>query len=158
MRLRLLAPRYWLTWAGLGLLRLIAFLPYSAIVWLGRGLGTVLRHLPISFAHTARRNIELCLPELSPEERAHLLKEHFASLGIAVLEIPHAWWTPPERLAKLVRLEGAEHLDAALAGGRGAIVLTAHFTSLEMAGRALAHVAKIGFLYRPPKNLSRIHI
>jgi len=73
MRLRLLAPRYWLTWAGLGLLRLIAFLPYSAIVWLGRGLGTVLRHLPISFAHTARRNIELCLPELSPEERAHLL-------------------------------------------------------------------------------------
>ena len=152
MRLRLLAPRYWLTWAGLGLLRLIAFLPYSAIVWLGRGLGTVLRHLPISFAHTARRNIELCLPELSPEERAHLLKEHFASLGIAVLEIPHAWWTPPERLAKLVRLEGAEHLDAALAGGRGAIVLTAHFTSMEMAGRALVTVAPAGFLYRPPKN------
>jgi Kdo2-lipid IVA lauroyltransferase/acyltransferase len=152
MRLRLLAPRYWLTWAGLGLLRLLALLPYGAIVHLGRGLGAVLRHLPISFAHTARRNIELCLPELSPEQREHLLKEHFASLGIALLEIPFAWWTPPERLAKLVRLEGTEHLEAALAGGRGAMVLTAHFTSLEMAGRALVHVATIGFLYRPPKN------
>ena len=66
MRLRLLAPRYWLTWAGLGLLRLVALLPFSAIVRLGRGLGALLRHLPISFVHTARRNIELCLPELSP--------------------------------------------------------------------------------------------
>jgi KDO2-lipid IV(A) lauroyltransferase len=152
MRLRLLAPRYWLTWAGLGLLRLVAFLPFSAIVRLGRGLGALLRHLPISFVHTARRNIELCLPELSPAAREHLLKEHFASLGIALLETPIAWWASPARLAKLVRIEGAEHLHAALARGRGAMVLTAHFTSMEMAGRALATVTPAGFLYRPPKN------
>jgi len=152
MRLRLLAPRYWLTWLGLGLLRLLALLPFGAIVRLGRWLGVVLRHLPLGFLETARRNIELCLPELSSAERERLLKEHFASLGIALLEIPFAWWSPPERLAKLVRLEGTEHLRAALARGRGAMVLTAHFTSLEMAGRALTHVATIGFLYRPPKN------
>jgi len=152
MRLRLLAPRYWLTWAGLGLLRLVAFLPFGAIVRLGRLLGALLRHLPLSFANTARRNIELCLPELSLEEREQLLKEHFASLGIALLEIPCAWWTPPERLAKRLRLEGAEHLEAALARGQGAIILTAHFTSLEMGGRALVQAAPVGFLYRPPKN------
>ena len=152
MRLHLLAPRYWLTWVGLGLLRLVAFLPYGVLVRLGRGLGLVLRHLPISFARTARRNIELCLPELSPEARERLLKEHFASLGVAVLEIPFAWWAPPRRLAKLVRVEGGEHLRAALARGRGAIVLTAHFTSMEMGGRALVSVAPVAFLYRPPKN------
>jgi Kdo2-lipid IVA lauroyltransferase/acyltransferase len=152
LRLRLLAPRYWLTWAGLGVLRLLAFLPFAVIVRVGRGLGTVLRHLPLSFMNTARRNIELCMPELSRPERERLLNEHFASLGVALLEIPFAWWTPPRRLAKLVRIEGAEHLHAALARGRGAIVLTAHFTSMEMAGRALATVAPAGFLYRPPKN------
>jgi len=152
MRLRLLAPRYWLTWAGLGLLRLLAFLPYGAIVRVGRGLGMVLRHLSPGFVRTARRNLELCLPELSPEARERLLKEHFASLGVALLEIPSAWWAPPQRLAKLIRVEGAEHLQAALARGRGAIVLTAHFTSMEMAGRALVTVAPVGFLYRPPKN------
>ena len=133
MRLRLLAPRYWLTWVGLGLLRLLAFLPFGAMVRLGRWLGWVLRHLALGFVETARRNIELCLPELAGAEREHLLKEHFASLGIALLEIPFAWWSPPERLAKLVRLEGTEHLEAALARGRGAMVLTAHFTSLELA-------------------------
>ena len=152
MRLRLLAPRYWLTWAGLGLLRLVAFLPFGAIVRLGRLLGALLRHLPLSFANTARRNIELCLPELTPEEREQLLREHFASLGIALLEIPVAWWAPPERLAKLLRIEGTEHLDAALVRGHGAIILTAHFTSLEMGGRALVQAAPVGFLYRPPKN------
>jgi KDO2-lipid IV(A) lauroyltransferase len=152
MSLRLFAPRYWLTWAGLGLLRLVALLPFAAIVSLGRGLGTLLRHLPLSFVRTARRNIELCLPELSPEQRERLLKEHFVSLGIALLEIPFVWWSTPTRLAKFVHMEGVEHLRAAQARGRGVIILTAHFTSMEMAGRALLTVAPVGFLYRPPKN------
>ena len=152
MRLRLLAPRYWPTWVGIGLLRLLALLPFAAIVPLGRAVGALLRHLPISFIHTARRNIELCLPELEPEAREQLVREHFASLGIALLEIPFAWWSRPERLAPLTRVEGTEHLQAALARGHGVILLTAHFTTMEMAGRALAGVTKVGFLYRPTKN------
>ena len=152
MQLRLLAPRYWLTWAGLGLLRVLALLPFAAIVGLGRVIGAVLRQLPISFVRTARRNMELCLPELSPQERARLLRAHFASLGIGLLEIPFTWWSKPKRLARIVHLEGIEHLRAALERKRGVILLTAHFTSLEMAGRALLDVAPVGFLYRPPKN------
>ena len=130
MRLRLLAPRYWLTWAGLGILRLLAFLPFGAIVRVGRRLGPVLRYLPLGFAAIARRNLELCMPELSADARERLLKEHFASLGVALLEIPWVWWSRPERFTRLLRIEGAEHLRAALARGRGAIVLTAHFTSM----------------------------
>ena len=152
MRLRLLAPRYWLTWAGLGLLRLLALLPYAAIVRLGRLLGAVVRRLAPGFVRTARRNIELCLPELSAEARERLLNAHFASLGIALLETPLAWWITPAPLAKLVRIEGAEHLRAALARKRGVIVLTAHFTSMEMAGRTLVSIAPVGFLYRATKD------
>jgi KDO2-lipid IV(A) lauroyltransferase len=152
MRLRLLAPRYWLTWVGLGLLRLVALLPFAAIVSVGGALGTLLRHLPLSFVHTARRNLELCLPELSAQDRERLLDRHFASLGVALLEIPFAWWSSPRRLARVVRMEGVEHLQAAQARNQGVILLTAHFTSMEMAGRALLTVAPVGFLYRPPKN------
>jgi KDO2-lipid IV(A) lauroyltransferase len=90
MRLRLLTPRYWLTWAALGLLRLVALLPFGAIVQVGRGLGIVLRHLPLSFVHIARRNLELCMPELPTQARERLLNEHFKSLGVALLEIPFA--------------------------------------------------------------------
>jgi Kdo2-lipid IVA lauroyltransferase/acyltransferase len=152
MQLRLLSPRYWLTWVGLGLLRLVALLPFAAIVLLGQALGAALRHLLFRFVRTARRNIELCLPELSAEARERLLNQHFASLGVALLEIPFAWWSSPQRLARVLRMEGVEHLRAAQAHNRGVILLTAHFTSMEMAGRALLTVAPVGFLYRPPKN------
>lgn len=152
MRLRLLAPQYWLTWAGLGLLGLCALLPYALLVPLGALLGAVLRHLAISFVRTARRNIELCLPELDGPARERLLNRHFASLGIALLEIPLAWWSSPQRIARLVQVEGSEHLEAARARGRGVILLTAHFTAMEMAGRALASVTPVSFLYRPTRN------
>src|SRR2546430_12128711 len=68
MRVRLFAPRYWLTWAGLGLLRVAALLPFPLMVAVGRALGAVLRRLPIGFVRTARRNLELCFPELSRSE------------------------------------------------------------------------------------------
>jgi len=152
MRLRLLRPRYWPTWAGIGILRLLALLPFPALLAVGRGLGRILRHLPIRFVSTARRNIELCFPELDAAARERLLDEHFKSLGMALMEVPLAWWITPEELARLVRIEGIEHLHAAQARGKGVILLTAHFTSLELAGRTLLAVAPVKFLYRPTKN------
>ncbi len=152
MRLRLFAPRYWPTWAGIGLLRLLAMLPFPVLLASGRALGSLLRHLPISFVRTARRNIELCFPELDSFARERLLDEHFKSLGIALMEVPLAWWITPKQLAQLVRIEGVEHLQAAMARGKGVILLTAHFTSLELAGRTLLAVAPVKFLYRPTKN------
>jgi Kdo2-lipid IVA lauroyltransferase/acyltransferase len=152
MRWRLFSPRYWPTWLALGLLRLLALLPFGAMIACGCVIGRLLRHLPISFVRTARRNIELCMPELSLEQREQLLKRHFESLGIALLEIPLAWWIKPRELARIVQVEGEEHLRAAQARGRGVILLTAHFTSMEMAGRVLSSVTPVGFLYRATKN------
>jgi KDO2-lipid IV(A) lauroyltransferase len=43
-------------------------------------------------------------------------------------------------------------VHAALARGHGALLLTGHFTLLELSGRAVASITRTGFLYRPPKN------
>ncbi len=152
MPLRLLAPRYWPTWVGLCILRLLAFLPYSWLVRVGSALGVLMRHLPLRFIRTARRNIELCMPELGAAEREKLLGRHFESLGIALLEVPFAWWSSAEDIDGIVNIEGREHIDAALKLGKGVILLTAHFTTLEMGGRILARVKPVSFLYRPTKN------
>ncbi len=45
-----------------------------------------------------------------------------------------------------------EHLKEALARGRGAIILTAHFTTLEIGARILNAAFPINVLYKPPKN------
>jgi len=152
MPLRLLSPRYWPTWLGLGLLRTLALLPYPWLVKAGAGVGMLMRRLPLQFISTARRNMELCLPELSASQRETLLARHFKSLGIALMEIPFAWWSTPETIKQVAKIEGREHLEAALRRGKGVILLTAHFTTLEMGGRMLASVAPVKFLYRPTKN------
>jgi KDO2-lipid IV(A) lauroyltransferase len=151
-RIRLLAPRYWPTWMALGTLRLLALLPFRLQLAIGRALGAVLRRLPVRFVSIARRNIALCLPELPHAERERLLDRHFASLGIALIEIALAWWSPAQRLREMAQVEGLEHVREALGRGRGVILLTAHFTPLEIGGRILSAIFPINVLYRPTKN------
>jgi KDO2-lipid IV(A) lauroyltransferase len=152
MPIRLFAPRYWPTWLGIGLLRTFAVLPFGWLISMGTGLGALMFRLQLPFTRTARRNIELCLPQLSAAEREKLLERHFASLGISLFETAFTWWASPERFRQIVRIEGREHLEAALARGQGVIVLTAHFTTLEIGARILASVEPTSFLYRPTRN------
>jgi KDO2-lipid IV(A) lauroyltransferase len=149
---RLYGPRYWPTWLALGVVRLLVMLPYGALLAAGRGLGNLARWLPLPYRRIARRNIELCLPELTPAEREDLLRRHFHSLGIGALESALTWWGDDEALVGLSRIEGLEHLEAALARGKGVIVLLAHFTTLQIGARILNARIPINVLYRPTKN------
>ena len=135
--LPLLRPHYWPTWLAIGTLRVLVLLPYPIQVFLGRLLGRFAVSLPLSFVRIARTNIALCLPEQSDAAREWLLKEHFKSLGQGIFETAMAWWASKPRMAKLAQLEGREHLQTALERGRGAILLSAHFTTLEIGGRVL---------------------
>ena len=67
MRLELCRPKYWATWVGLGVLRLIETLPFAAQLRVGSALGRLIRRLPLAYVRIARRNIQLCLPALSPQ-------------------------------------------------------------------------------------------
>jgi KDO2-lipid IV(A) lauroyltransferase len=148
----LLAPRHWASWGALGILRIIEWLPYWAMLVVGRFIGRLARRLPLKYVRTARRNIELCLPNLSANEREQLVDRHFASLGMGLCESALCWWSSDERILSLSRIEGCEHLEAAQQRGRGVILLTAHFTTIEIGARILNAVRPICALYKPLKN------
>lgn len=151
--LRFLAPRYWLTWVAIGILRAIERLPYALLVRAGCALGRLARRLPLNYIKVARCNMRLCLPELDDAARERLLARHFEALGVTICESAMSWWSSNERIAELSQIEGAENLERALAAGRGAIILTAHFTTLEIGARILNTTGfPMNVLYRPPKN------
>jgi KDO2-lipid IV(A) lauroyltransferase len=146
------APKYWPTWLGLGLLRMLERVPVPLQMRLGIGIGKLLRRLPLSWIRIARRNIDLCLPELSSEARGQLLDRHCESLGMALFETANTWWSSDARILERAQIVGLEHLEAALAKGRGAIMIGGHFTTIEIATRILSAVVPMSAVYRPPKN------
>jgi KDO2-lipid IV(A) lauroyltransferase len=99
------------------------------------------------------RNLEVCFPELSESERARLLKAHFEALGASMIEMAMGWFGSIATLRQLVRVDGAEHLAAALEKGRGVILFSGHFTSFELLFPVLASLcSRLCGMYKPPRN------
>lgn len=148
-----LAPRHWSTWLLVGALRAAALPPYRAQLVLGRALGTALYLILARRRHIARVNLELCFPELDARQRRRLLLRNFQALGIAFFELPTAWWGSDRRVRRLIAgVRGLEHLQAALAQGKGVLLLGAHFMNLEIGLRMLLFFQRCNMMYRPNKN------
>lgn len=158
MRLEFLRPRYWLTWLGLLVLRGIELLPFAAQCRLATGLGHLIRHLPLAYVRIAERNIALCLPQLTAAEREGLLERHCRSLGMGLCETATTWWSSNARVCRMATVEGLEHLQGALARGRGAILIGGHFTTIEIATRILGTVVPTNVVYRSTKNALLAHV
>jgi KDO2-lipid IV(A) lauroyltransferase len=149
---RFWSPRYWTTWLSLGTLRVLGWLPFRAQMALGAALGWLLRVSLPRRRLIAMRNLEVCFPELSPAEREALLRRQFGSIGRGIFEIGMCWWGDPDALRARVRIEGLEHLQRELEKGKGVIILSAHFTTLEIGGRLLGLFTPFHLMYRPHKN------
>ncbi len=150
---RFLAPRFAPAWLLLGWMRLAAALPYPWQIAAGKCIGRAGRYLTPKTRRVVDRNLQACFPELSPAQRRRLGRDHFAAVGAAFSEMGFGWFAPMERLRRLIRVEGGEHIESALARGNGIIVLTAHFTSLETGSSILQELFPgLKAVYRPQPN------
>ena len=132
-----IAPSTWPTWLGLGVLRLICLLPHGLALGIGRAVGRLAHRFAGSRRAIVRRNIGLCFPDLSDGERDALAFRHFEALGMSLIEMGLARFASDAHHQKIARLHGKEHLLEAIEAGDGVILLSAHFTTLEISGRLL---------------------
>ena len=146
------APRYWLVWLAAALLWCVTRLPFGWQLAIGRLFGYCIFVFGTERRLITRTNLELCFPALSANEYRRLTRAHMVSLGIAVIETALGWWGTDRKLRRLVTISGLENLDTALQQGKGVLLLSAHFTTLEIGGRLLALYAPFHVLYRRNKN------
>ena len=147
-----LHPRYWLTWFGLGVLWLWVQLPYPVLCFLGTRIGAMARPFLKRRESIARKNLELCFPQHSAEEREKMIAENFRSLGMALVETGMAWFWPDSRVRKWFDVEGLDNLKRAQMQNRGVMVVGVHFMSLELGGRVMGLCQPMMATYRPHNN------
>lgn len=122
-------------WLLLALVWLLHWLPLPVLAALGVGLGRMLHGLAGSRRRIALRNLELCLPGLTLAERQAIVRRHFEWFARTFLERGLLWHASPERLKRLIRVEGdigwgERHPDRAL------MWLVPHFIGMDVAGTA----------------------
>ncbi len=142
----LLHPRYWLTRLGIGALWLVVQLPTrSSINWVAHW--ATARRVMKRRAKIAYRNLELCFPEMSAQERHTMVVKNFESVGMGVMETGMARFWPDRRVNRWMKASGLEHIREVKAQGLGFILVGIHFLTLEFGARMFG-------MHNPDRSLS----
>ncbi len=124
-------------WLGFAVLKLFTLLPMRWSLVLGKKLGSLIYYLVSSRQRIAHINIQQAFPGFTTRQINALNLACFRSLGMSVFETGYAWFGDTEKLKNSCIIEGQQHLDAAMQKGRGVILLTGHFTTLDIGARMI---------------------
>lgn len=133
-------------------------MPWNTLLYLTlRGLAWLLPWIPLAFAYrladavgtlayylvpNARRNLKANITQVTREPRG---SRRLRSLAIRAFQADAKNWVDTLRIRSIsdtalletVHVEGWDHLDSALAGGKGAILLGIHLGNFDLVGQIL---------------------
>ena len=153
-----LHPKFWGIWLGVGVLKVLSWLPYSAKFSVGRALGKLMFWFAPKRRKIALANIQIAFPEKSKQQQLALLKAHFSSLGTSIVEMAIVWFGDHKHNHKnafereIVEFIGQDNLKAAQDQGKGVLILAPHFTTLEVTGLFVSFLTNYHAVYRPHDN------
>jgi KDO2-lipid IV(A) lauroyltransferase len=157
-KVNLYVPRFWPTWLGMALLWPLHLLPYRLQIAVGPLPGRLFMLFNPYRRLIVNTNLALCFPELDDGERQQLCKRFFASLGVSMVEEAASIWAPNRFFDRLGQIQGLEHLRAAQQQGKGVLLLSGHFCSVDFAGRVLLRHHPVCCTYQELRNPLSNHI
>ncbi len=133
---------------------LLTCLPWSWQRRLADGVAWLWRRIDARESRVTRRNLELAYPELPAEQRARLHHDVLRTTARQTLETLYLWTNAPaDNLRRHLREHhGTALYDAALAAGKGVIMVAPHYGNWELLNQWLASRGPFAFVYAPPEN------
>ena len=110
-----------------GLLKLLALLPYKLLVAIGYGLGFIAARIPGDRNQVVKTNLRLCFPKLSSAEIDSLSKQHWRLLGRSLIEKSIIWCGSSKQLSNMIEVRSAVDLSS----NKPRILVNMHFTGIE---------------------------
>ena len=126
----------------------VHFLPLAVVAVIGNAVGAIAFWLIPERRAVTRINLQKCFPHLPEEEREQLARAHFRAFCRSFIERGILWWAPRERIERLVRIDGLEHLPK---GGR-TIVFAPHFVGLDATLLRLSLQYPVAMMYSRQKD------
>lgn len=123
--------------------------PYLEALRKGESIGRFIWRVAKRRREVGERNLRMAFPHMSAEEARETCRRVFENFGRSSADFLIGLDRTREQIEETTTIEGVEHLDAALAKGKGAILLTAHFGNWErvaawmvLAGYKLSVIAR----------------
>jgi KDO2-lipid IV(A) lauroyltransferase len=134
------------------LFNLAARLPLPVLHRIGAALGRATYRLSGNYAARLRENLGREWHGHSDADFRKVLDASIAETGKGLAELPWVWRQPLQEVVNSVRAcHGWEHVEAAIARGKGLIFLTPHLGCFEVSALYAAAHLPITVLYRPPR-------
>lgn len=134
------------------LLWLLARLPLGWLQGLGAWLGRRWHAANAYDARVARRNLELCLPDLDAAAREALVRQSLEHTGRSLLELAWIWFRPLPQVLARIEVDHSARLLAEAAGSGPLIIAAPHLGSWEVLNLWLCSQRPLAVLYRPPRQ------
>ena len=142
----------------MSLARLLRLLPYRLQIAVGPLLGRLFMLTNPYRRQIVKTNLGLCFPQQSNSERQQLYTRFVKSMGISLVEEAASIWAPNCFFDKRGQVQGLEHIEAAQQQGKGVLLLSGHFCSVDFAGRVLLRHHPLCFTYQELRNPLSNHI
>lgn len=111
----------------------IGLFPLRTSMRIGKRIGALLGSRLSRLRRTARRNLEIAMPEISETERERIVRGTFESLGRHLGFVSHFRRFRQEDIRNdLVEIVGRENFYSAYERGKGVLFFTGHFGSWEV--------------------------
>ncbi|MFH1074939.1 MAG: lysophospholipid acyltransferase family protein [Candidatus Firestonebacteria bacterium] len=127
-------------------------LPYGAASGMGSFFGKILYVFDKKHRKIAYENLKPSFSGKSDAELKGIIKRLYDNMGRSFTEFLYLPKLSLEKLKKLIKVKGEEHLKAALSKGRGAVVIVSHFGNWELMGARYTEYGSCTVIAFPQSN------